>query len=161
MTTHTRLPRTPATLVPADSGDWRDDAACRVHPEPDLWHPASTRGRAHQWQVAEAKQVCWSQCAVREQCLQYALDQRLDEGVWGGLSEQERRRLHRRRVQVYDRRFVSAVDYILEHRLEEFRELEGRGLVAAEIAKELGTNTVTVNAVRERLAAQASEEVAA
>ncbi|GHB15427.1 hypothetical protein GCM10018777_56860 [Streptomyces albogriseolus] len=161
MTTHTSLPRTPATLVPADSGDWRDDAACRVHPEPDLWHPASTRGKAHQWQVAEAKQVCLTRCAVREQCLQYALDQRLDEGVWGGLSEQERRRLHRRKVQVYDRRFVSAVDYIIGHRLEEFRELEGLGLVAAEIAKELGTNATTVNAVRERLAAQASEEVAA
>ncbi|MGW3383292.1 WhiB family transcriptional regulator [Streptomyces albogriseolus] len=160
MTTHTRLPRTPATLVPADTGDWRDDAACRVHPEPDLWHPVSTRA-PDRARTEEAKRVCLTRCAVREQCLQYALDERLDEGVWGGLSEQERRRLHRRRVQVYDRRFVSAVDYILGHRLEEFRELEGRGLVAAEIAKELGTNATTVNAVRERLAAQAPEEVAA
>jgi hypothetical protein len=160
MTTHTRLPRRPATIVPADTGDWRDDAACRVHPEPDLWHPVSTRAPDRK-RTEEAKRVCLTRCAVREQCLQYALDERLDEGVWGGLSEQERRRLHRRRVQVYDRRFVSAVDYILEHRLEEFRELEGRGLVSAEIAKELGTNATTVNAVRERLAAQASEEVAA
>jgi WhiB family redox-sensing transcriptional regulator len=42
----------------------------------------------------EAKRIC-AQCTVREQCLDYALEHDERFGIWGGLSERERRRLRR------------------------------------------------------------------
>jgi len=44
----------------------------------------------------EAKAIC-SSCAVRQPCLEYSLAAREREGVWGGLSERERRRIVRQR----------------------------------------------------------------
>jgi WhiB family redox-sensing transcriptional regulator len=46
-------------------------------------------------QIEEAKEVC-RRCEVREQCLAWALEAGQDHGVWGGLSEDERRALKRR-----------------------------------------------------------------
>ena len=46
-------------------------------------------------QIDKAKAVC-GRCSVTEMCLQYALDTSQDSGVWGGLSEDERRALKRR-----------------------------------------------------------------
>jgi WhiB family redox-sensing transcriptional regulator len=59
--------------------------------------------------VKIAKRVC-AGCPVRSQCLDYALTSGLEHGVWGGASEQERRRLMRRR----DSRKVGGVHF-LEH----------------------------------------------
>ncbi|HYS32389.1 MAG TPA: WhiB family transcriptional regulator, partial [Streptosporangiaceae bacterium] len=47
----------------------------------------------------EAKQVC-ARCKVAEACLRWALDSGQDSGVWGGLSEDERRALKRRGARV-------------------------------------------------------------
>jgi len=44
--------------------------------------------------VERARSVC-SQCSVRVRCLEFALTNRLDHGVWGGTSERERQRLLR------------------------------------------------------------------
>jgi WhiB family redox-sensing transcriptional regulator len=46
--------------------------------------------------IMVAKRVCAS-CPVRGQCLEYALENRIAHGVWGGASEQERRRMLRHR----------------------------------------------------------------
>ena len=46
-------------------------------------------------QIEKAKSVC-GRCSVTEMCLQYALETNQDSGVWGGLSEDERRALKRR-----------------------------------------------------------------
>ena len=46
--------------------------------------------------VEIARRIC-ATCPVREQCLEYALAQRIDHGVWGGCSERERRRILKRR----------------------------------------------------------------
>lgn len=46
--------------------------------------------------VERAQQVC-DGCPVREPCLEYALEHRIEHGVWGGASERERRRILRRR----------------------------------------------------------------
>jgi WhiB family redox-sensing transcriptional regulator len=46
-------------------------------------------------QIEEAKVVC-RRCDVRDECLQWALESGQDHGVWGGLSEDERRTLKRR-----------------------------------------------------------------
>jgi len=46
--------------------------------------------------VETARKICAS-CPVKQACLEYALVQRIDHGVWGGCSERERRRILKRR----------------------------------------------------------------
>ena len=75
-------------LLNRDARAWMDRANCH-QVDPDLFFPergASTR---------EAKEVCRG-CVVREDCLEYALANGEKFGIWGGLSERERRRLKRR-----------------------------------------------------------------
>src|SRR5260370_42449568 len=73
--------------------DWRNYAACR-DVDPELFFPIGNTGPAL-LQIDEAKQVC-ARCKVSEACLQWALDSGQDSGVWGGLSEDERRAPKRR-----------------------------------------------------------------
>ena len=73
--------------------DWRDRAACR-DADPELFFPVSDMGPGAR-QVAEAKSVC-ARCPVSAPCLDYALDNALDHGVFGGTTERERRALVRR-----------------------------------------------------------------
>jgi WhiB family redox-sensing transcriptional regulator len=75
------------------SMDWRDHAACRDE-DPELFFPVGTSGPAL-LQIAEAKAVC-GRCSVSSECLKWALASGQDAGVWGGLSEDERRALKRR-----------------------------------------------------------------
>lgn len=66
---------------------WADQAKC-LEAEPDTFFPekgGSTR---------EAKRIC-ALCEVTEECLQYALENDERFGIWGGLSERERRRVKR------------------------------------------------------------------
>jgi WhiB family redox-sensing transcriptional regulator len=60
-----------------------------------LWFPIGNTGPAL-LQIDEAKDICHTRCPVIDQCLQWALDTRQDSGVWGGMSEDERRRMKRR-----------------------------------------------------------------
>ena len=73
--------------------DWHDHAACG-DADPDLFFPdgyiRSTRA-----QVKTAKLICRS-CPVRVSCLSWALASGEAHGIWGGLTEEERHRLHRR-----------------------------------------------------------------
>lgn len=71
-------------------GPWRALAACRGL-DPALFYPVETSDEA----AEPAKRVC-ADCPVREDCLGYALSIRESEGIWGGLTEAERRRLLRR-----------------------------------------------------------------
>ncbi len=69
---------------------WQDRALC-AQTDPEAFFPekgGSTR---------EAKRVCTS-CEVRAECLEYALANDERFGIWGGLSERERRKLKRRAV---------------------------------------------------------------
>ena len=75
--------------------DWRHSASCRGH-DPELFFPVGNSGPALA-QIAEAKEVC-HRCPVAAQCLAWALDSGQDYGVWGGMSEQERRALKRRKA---------------------------------------------------------------
>lgn len=77
----------------ASAEDWRRQAVCREE-EPDLFFPAGNTG-PYVLQIEEAKAVC-RRCPVMDQCLQWALDTGQDSGVWGGLSEDERRNQKRR-----------------------------------------------------------------
>jgi len=73
--------------------DWRHQAAC-VEEDPEVFFPVGTTGPAVQ-QIEDAKAVC-RRCEVVQVCLRWALENRQDAGVWGGLSEDERRALKRR-----------------------------------------------------------------
>ncbi|GAA2604304.1 WhiB family transcriptional regulator [Streptomyces tubercidicus] len=73
--------------------DWRHDAVCR-EADPELFFPVGNTGPAL-LQIEEAKAVC-RRCPVMGQCLQWALETRQDTGVWGGMSEDERRAMRRR-----------------------------------------------------------------
>ncbi|MFW5416618.1 WhiB family transcriptional regulator [Nocardiopsis sp. CNT-189] len=74
--------------------DWRHHAACRDE-DPELFFPIGDSGPALM-QIEEAKEVC-AACPVSSACLRWALETGQDGGVWGGMSEQERRSLRRRR----------------------------------------------------------------
>jgi len=77
---------------------WRDRAAC-LGAEYELFFPVGISREALA-QTEEAKAVCRG-CAVQEACLKWALDAHEDHGVWGGLSEDERRPLTGRRIRMY------------------------------------------------------------
>ena len=68
--------------------NWVFRGAC-VYEDPELFFPIGSTGPALQ-QIEEAKQVC-HRCEVADACLQWALQTGQDAGVWGGLSEVERR----------------------------------------------------------------------
>lgn len=68
---------------------WQQYANC-LGVDPDLFFPE--RGGS----TREAKEVCRG-CVVRAECLEYALDNAEKFGIWGGMSERERRQLRRRR----------------------------------------------------------------
>ena len=77
--------------------DWRSRAAC-LSVDPELFFPIGNTGPAIA-QAAEAKQVC-ATCEVQQVCLQWALENNQDAGGVGGMSEDERRTLKRRRARV-------------------------------------------------------------
>ena len=73
-----------------DAQSWQEQALC-AETDPEAFFPekgGSTR---------EAKKICTG-CEVKAQCLEYALANDERFGIWGGLSERERRRLRRRAV---------------------------------------------------------------
>jgi WhiB family redox-sensing transcriptional regulator len=85
-----------STLALAAADDvWRDHALCR-DTDPELFFPVGTTGQALVSQD-QAKQVC-QQCTVQQACLDYALDTNQDSGIWGGLTEEERRSIRRKRA---------------------------------------------------------------
>jgi len=68
---------------------WMCGGNCRNHP-PATFFPSDGVG------VDRARKICAS-CPVAELCLEYALGNRIEHGVWGGCSERERRRILKRR----------------------------------------------------------------
>ncbi|HEX7166093.1 MAG TPA: WhiB family transcriptional regulator [Acidimicrobiales bacterium] len=69
--------------------EWMAVGNCNDQP-PSLFFPSDGVG------VEVARRIC-ATCPVKEPCLEYALRNRIDHGVWGGTSERERRRILRQR----------------------------------------------------------------
>ena len=88
------------TLGGADYS-WRAYALCR-DTDPELFFPVGTTGTALT-QIEWARQVC-GECGVRSECLDFALATNQDSGIWGGLSEEERRVIRRQRAAAGRRR---------------------------------------------------------
>ncbi|MGK2949724.1 MAG: WhiB family transcriptional regulator [Acidimicrobiales bacterium] len=68
---------------------WRRHSACRGL-DPEIFYPPTDE------EADLAKVVC-GKCSVQERCLEFALQGREKEGVWGGATEKERRRILRQR----------------------------------------------------------------
>ena len=69
--------------------NWMEQGLCRDIP-PARFFPSDGVG------VERAREIC-ANCPVKAPCLEYALEYRIDHGVWGGCSERERRRILKRR----------------------------------------------------------------
>lgn len=85
--TRTALEMTLDDLFGAVEQEWQEQALC-AQTDPEAFFPekgGSTR---------EAKRICQG-CPVRDECLEFALEHDERFGIWGGLSERERRRLKR------------------------------------------------------------------
>lgn len=72
--------------------DWMDGAAC-CGVDTDTFFPEEPEDEAA---LAAARVYC-DGCVARDACLEYALANRIKEGIWGGLSEKQRRRVLRQR----------------------------------------------------------------
>lgn len=77
--------------------DWRSDAAC-LDVDPELFFPIGNAGPALR-QIEEAKTLC-RRCPVAEACLTWAMETKQEHGVWGGLTEDERRARRRRQTKL-------------------------------------------------------------
>jgi WhiB family transcriptional regulator, redox-sensing transcriptional regulator len=84
--------------------DWFAQGACRDDDPDKLFVQGAAQNRA--------KQIC-SGCPVRVECLADALDNRIEFGVWGGMTERERRALLRRRPEVTS--WASLLEQAREH----------------------------------------------
>ena len=85
---------------------WRSVGAC-LGADPDLFFPVSGAARADE-QVARAKTIC-AGCAVRPECLEFALAHGVVDGIWGGTTPEDRQLLRRRRRRAAAARRAVAV----------------------------------------------------
>ena len=127
-----RKPRHRTLAAPARfAARWREQAACRGA---DLGVFFPERGES----AGPARQVC-AACPVRQPCLDYAISNRITHGVWGGLTERERRALQSRWVRASrrdrDRAVLAAV---------------AAGFTAAAIGRSFGLSRTSVSRVLSR-----------
>lgn len=125
--------------------DWRHRAVCRDE-DPELFFPVGTSGPALA-QQEQAKAVC-RRCPVASQCLAWALQTGQDAGVWGGMSEDERRALKRRtarpRARAHRRRRGRLPAYLVA----DVHRLAAAGRSTEEMVAELGVSLHTVTQAR-------------
>ncbi len=93
-------------IANGSAASWRSAGAC-LGADPDLFFPTSTTGRADK-QVARAKTIC-AGCAVRPECLEFALAHGMVDGIWGGTTPEDRQRDRRRRRRAAAARRAVAV----------------------------------------------------
>jgi WhiB family redox-sensing transcriptional regulator len=72
--------------------DWRHQAACRDI-DPEIFFPVGTTGPALA-QIEAAQSICRT-CLVQDECLRWAIETGQDAGIWGGMTEEERREVRR------------------------------------------------------------------
>ncbi|RYF56742.1 MAG: WhiB family transcriptional regulator [Comamonadaceae bacterium] len=77
----------------AETWDWQLSAACRGADSSVFFHPDEQPGGRQPQRVQAAKRICPG-CEVRAECLQCALNSSERYGIWGGLTELERRELN-------------------------------------------------------------------
>jgi WhiB family redox-sensing transcriptional regulator len=75
-----------------DVDAWRTRSACRDS-DPDVFFPIGSTGPALE-QIETARRIC-AACPVRDECLEFALATNQEAGIWGGTTEEERRKLRK------------------------------------------------------------------
>ena len=75
-----------------DNLEWRGRSACRDS-DPDVFFPIGSTGGAVE-QIETARRICTA-CTVREECLEFALATNQEAGIWGGVTEEDRRKLRK------------------------------------------------------------------
>ena len=124
-----RLPRRDNLAAPARfAARWRERAACRGT-DLEVFFPE--RGEA----AGPARRVC-AACPVRQPCLDYAITNRITHGVWGGLSERERRALRSGWVRAARRERDRAI-----------LAAEAAGYTAAVIGRSFGLSRTSVTRI--------------
>ncbi len=74
---------------PDNPPTWRDDSVCRGF-DISVFFPDESDATA----IAHAREICGS-CPVQDDCVSYAVENNQNEGIWGGTTRQERRKLRR------------------------------------------------------------------
>ncbi|MDT3767194.1 WhiB family transcriptional regulator [Gleimia hominis] len=90
----TDVSRLPGPVM--DRWDWQFQAACRDMDTELFFHPEGERGSTRRRRAEAAKAIC-ATCPVLEQCREHALRVMEPYGVWGGMTEEERREVARSR----------------------------------------------------------------
>jgi WhiB family redox-sensing transcriptional regulator len=86
------MPRGRQLLIQS-TPDWHDEAICKGATK--VFYPdANADKRESVRNINRAKKIC-AGCPVRVECLEYAIENGEDKGVWGGTSERERRRMRK------------------------------------------------------------------
>ncbi len=94
------IPEVSKSLKPTiDSWDWQLNGACRGLPAEMFFYPDGERGRHRDTREAKAKAVC-ATCSVIVECRAHALAVPEIYGIWGGLGEEERANLIRKRLRL-------------------------------------------------------------
>lgn len=88
------MTRTSSGLDTPRADDWRRFGSC-LGEDPEAWFPIGTQGPAR-LQIEAARLICHS-CPVQQDCLDWALDEGIEHGIYGGATEEERKKLGRRR----------------------------------------------------------------
>jgi WhiB family transcriptional regulator, redox-sensing transcriptional regulator len=102
-------------MTPMLIDNWWREAACR-NAEPELFFPVSATS-ASAPAIRRAKAIC-ATCPVSTQCLTYALTHRQEQGIWGGLTDEERRSVRAETAKL-DRRRSSARAALLGDRIDQ------------------------------------------
>lgn len=141
MTTYSILRTTESIDLGLEHGiiplDWEDDALC-AQTDPEAFFPekgGSTR---------DAKKICGS-CEVRTRCLEYALEHNQQFGIWGGLSERERRKLRKAAP------ITTVPDSAAEARRRAVAEMTAQGFSLESIADSLEITKRHVSRIRATL----------
>jgi WhiB family redox-sensing transcriptional regulator len=75
-----------------DATAWRGQSACRDS-DPEIFFPVGTTGMALE-QIETAQRICTA-CRVNTACLEFAMATNQESGIWGGTTEEERRKLRK------------------------------------------------------------------
>lgn len=108
--------------------EWQDDALC-AQTNPEAFFPERGNGEK------EAKAIC-ARCPVVEECLAYALKHREDKGIWGGLTENERKNVSQPRRKAPRKPKPQLSDRMV--RDQKILQLNNDGVSAKELAERFG-----------------------
>ncbi|MEI2717915.1 MAG: WhiB family transcriptional regulator [Candidatus Nanopelagicales bacterium] len=92
MSITTSVPAVTPAAVPPSLGFWAERSACLSVADPEIFFPSESDSQ----RANRAKQVC-AMCPVMDVCLEYAMQVSTLDGVWGGTTAQERKRMRRAR----------------------------------------------------------------